>query len=230
MYKIIVNDKVVDVVRNPRFVRFLPSGHIALTDASSARGVIGSDRTVYSFTPVPSKNYTIAVLEKLYSETEFSRLQGLLNSDYEVCADESALAKAKRDIINRLSGICKNKITSGFSIVLSDGELYNFKLTTEDQLNLMSIENQLNAGAETFIYHATNQPCRSYSREDMTKIINTFKRYTLYHTTYFNIAKQYVNSLTSLEKINRFTYGTDVSEVVDDIIIKQILKNGGNLA
>jgi hypothetical protein len=94
----------------------------------------------------------------------------------------------------------------------------------------MSIEGQLNAGAETFIYHATNQPCRFFSREDMTKIISTFKRYTLYHTTYFNVAKQYINSLVDIEKANTFTYGTDVSEVVDDIVIKQILKNGGNLA
>ena len=230
MYKIIVNDKVVDLVRNPRFVRFLPNGHIALTDSSSAHGFIGPDRTVYSFKQVPGKNYTVAALSKMYSETEFSRLQSLLNSDTDVCADESALAEAKREMISRISNICKNKITTGFSITLSDGETYNFKLTTEDQLNLMSIEGQLNAGAETFIYHATNQPCKFFSREDMTKIINAFKRYILYHTTYFNVAKQYINSLVDIEKVNTFSYGNDVSEAINDIVIKQILKNGGNLA
>lgn len=229
MYKIIVNDKVVDLIRNPRFVRFLPNGNITLTDASSAHGFIGSNRTIYSFTQIPNKNYTIASIEKLYSETEFNRLQGLLNSNLEVSADETALASAKSAMITRLSNICKNKITTGFAIVLSDGKTYNFKLTTEDQLNLMSIEGQLNAGAETFIYHATNQPCKFYSKEDMLKIISAFKRYTLYHTTYFNVAKQYINSLTNIEKVNRFTYGTDVSDTVGDIVIKQILKNGGNL-
>lgn len=229
MYKIIVNDKIIGLIRNPRFVRFLPNGHTALTDSSSAHGFIGSDRVIYSFTKIPGKNYTVVSLDKITSETEFSRLQSLLNSEHEISADESALAAARRETIKRLSNICKSKITSGFSIILSDGESYNFKLTTEDQLNLMSIEGQLNTGAETFIYHATNQPCKFFSREDMTKIIATFKRYILYHTTYFNVAKQYINSLTDIEKVNRFTYGTDVSEAIEDVVIKQILKNGGNL-
>jgi hypothetical protein len=151
-----------------------------------------------------------------------------LNSGKEPSADESALAAAKRNVIKQISEICKTKITSGFSVELSDGAAYNFKLTTEDQLNLLSLENQLNSGAETFIYHATNQPCRFFSREDMTKIITIFKRYTLYHTTYFNVAKQYINSLHDIEQVNRFMYGDDVSSVVDNIVIKQILKNGGN--
>ena len=230
MYKIIQNDKVIDVVQVPRFVSFLATGHVALTDKTSAQGIVGSDgQTIYSFKPVQHKGIEVAEIKEITME-EFSRLQGLLNSNQEVSADESALAKAKRDTITRLSSICKNKITAGFSITLSDDEAYNFKLTTEDQLNLMSIEGQLNAGAETFIYHATNQPCKFFSRDDMIKIINAFKRYTLYHTTYFNVAKQYINSLTAIEKVNTFSYGTDVSEAIDDVVIKQILKNGGNLA
>jgi hypothetical protein len=64
----------------------------------------------------------------------------------------------------------------------------------------------------------------------MLKIISTFKRHTLYHTTYFNVAKQYINSLVNIEKVNTFTYGTDVSEVVKDAVIKRILKNGENLS
>jgi hypothetical protein len=229
MYKIVQNDRVVDVVRIPRFVSFLTSGHIAITGKTSAQGIVGSDnRTIYSFKPVSRGDVGACTIKEITPE-EFSRLQNLLNSGQEISADESALATAKREAIKRLSNICKNRITSGFSVILSDGETYNFKLTTEDQLNLMSIEGQLNAGAETFIYHATNQPCRFFSREDMIKIINTFKRHTLYHTTYFNTAKQYINSLVSIEKVNMFTYGTDVSDIVEDPVIKQILKNGGNL-
>jgi hypothetical protein len=228
MYKLIQNGKIVDVVKYPRFVSFLPSGHIAITDKTSAQGIVGSDnQTIYSFKP--NAKYAIVSIEETTLE-ELERLQSLLGSGQEVSADATALAEAKRETIKRLSTLCKNKITSGFSVVLSDGETYDFKLTTEDQLNLMSIEGQLNAGAETFIYHATNQPCKFFSREDMIKIINTFKRYTLYHTTYFNVAKQYINSLTDIEKVNRFTYGTDVSEIIEDVVIKQILKNGGNFS
>ena len=122
--------------------------------------------------------------------------------------------------------MCKNKITSGFSVKLSDNQEYSFKLTTEDQLNLMSIENQLNAGEKTFIYHATNQPCRTFSFEDMSIIIKAFKQHVLFHTTYFNVAKQYVNSLVNIDAVNAFTYGTDVFNVIDDKRIRQILSGG----
>ena len=229
MYKIICDNRVIDVVQRPNFFRILPNNTVAYTDKTSAHGIVGSDgRTLYGFAPVAQRLLTIVTIEDI-SIDEFNRLSSLLNSNQEVCADESALAKAKRDKIKRLSNMCKNKITAGFTIELSDGKEYGFKLTTEDQLNLMAIENQLNSGTESFIYHATNQPCRWFEKDDMVKIINAFKRFTLYHTTYFNTAKQYINSLTSLEKVNMFTYGTDVSEAATDIALKQLLKNGGNV-
>jgi hypothetical protein len=137
--------------------------------------------------------------------------------------------KAKQRAIKRISSLCKSKITDGFSVKLSDGKTYDFKLTTEDQLNLILLENQLNAGSTAFLYHATNQPCRFFSREDLTRIIAAFKRHVQYHTTYFNVAKQYINSLADLTKVNKFTYGTDVTETTDNKAIKQILKNGGSL-
>ena len=228
-YKIIQNNKVIDVVQYPRFLRFLKSG-IAITDKTSAQGIAGSDnKTLYSFKSVKGYDTVVASIEEITPE-ELGRLQKLLSSGQEPSADESALAVTKRKVIARLSDICKAKITAGFSVVLSDGKSYNFKLTAEDQLNLLSLENQLNTGAESFIYHATGQPCRFFNREDMAKIINIFRRYTLYHTTYFNVAKQYINSQVDIEKVNKFVYGDDVSEAIDDVVIKQILKNGGNLS
>jgi hypothetical protein len=225
MYKIIQDNQVIDVVRHPRFVSFLSTGHIAITDKTSAHGIVGSDtKTIYSFEL--NDIYPIVSIEEVTPE-EFERLHGLLNSGQEVVVDEALLKNVRKAAIDQISSTCKDKITSGFSVVLSDNKLYNFRLTTEDQLNLMSIESQLNAGAKTIIYHATNQPCRVFSRKDMLKIISTFKRHTLYHTTYFNVAKQYINSLVDIEKINTFIYGDDVSEATDDKTIKQILKTGG---
>ena len=229
MYKIIKDEKVIDVVKTPHFFRLLSNGNVAFTDKSSAHGIVSSDnKTLYAFAPLKQRELEIVKIEKI-TEDEFNRLKRLLNEGQSVCADESALAKAKRSVISRLSGTCNTKITSGFSVKLSDGKDYQFKLTPEDQLNLLSLENQLNSGAVSFLYHATGQPCRFFSKEDMYKIINTFRRYTLYHTTYFNMAKQYINSLTNVADVNMFTYGADVSSVTDDVVIKQILKNGSNL-
>ena len=226
MYKIIREGQVIDVVRNPNFVRFLPSGHIAFTDKSSAQGILSSDnKTVYSF------DSTTASAVKIYeiSLHEFNRLNGLLNSAQKPTASEKELIAAREAKIAELSTICKEKIVEGFSIKLGDNKTYCFRLTIEDQLNLISLESQLNSGTETFVYHATNQPCRCFSKIDMAKIIATFKRHISYHTTYFNIAKQYINSLTDIEQVTTFYYGTDVSNAAEGYIIKQILKNGGNV-
>lgn len=229
MYKIILDKKVIDVVRIPRFIRFLSSGHIALTDKSSAQGIVGSDdRTVYSFKPISKEDILVVEIEEITLE-ELNKLQGLLSSGQEPCVNEETFVTIKKEVIKRLSILCKNKITEGFSIILSDGKIYNFKLTTEDQLNLISIDGQLQAGAKTFVYHATDQPCQVFLRDDMTKIINMFKQHILYHTTYFNVAKQYINLAQDLKTVSNFVYGDDVSSIVTDTTIKQILKNGGNL-
>lgn len=225
MYKIISEDKVIDVVSQPKFVRFLQFGHIALTDKTTAQGIVGSDNsTVYSF--ISGNKYPLVSIVEIKAE-EFERLSSLLGSGQEVSADEAELVKAKRVKITALSGICKNKITAGFSLELSDGMTYGFKLTAEDQLNLIQIESQLNNGEEYFVYHATNQPCQIYGKDDMSKIIRAFRKHVLYHTTYFNAAKQYVNSLVDIEKVNLFSYGTDISESVENTVLRQIIKNGG---
>jgi hypothetical protein len=227
MLKIIQNNKVIDVVKTPSFVNFLPSGHVAFTDKSSAKGVVGSDgQTIYSF--VPSAKYAVVTSEEISAE-EFESFQKLLSSGQEPDADASVLEKAKAARIRSLSNMCKNKITSGFSVILADGNVHAFKLTVEDQLNLMMLENQLNSGVENFIYHATEEPCRIYKREDVIRIVNAFKTHTLYHTTYFNTAKQYIKSLVDIEKVNLFTYGDDVSSILTDPVLAQILKNGGNV-
>lgn len=226
MYKIIQNDKIIDVVETPKFLRFLSSGHVVITDKSSAHGIKSSDDTIiYSLSKEKSVKYPLVSIKKI-NEEEFKRLQNLLNSGSKVSSDTSALATAKQAKIASLSNICKASITKGFNVQLTNGEVQNFKLTTEDQLNLASIENQLALGGQTFIYHATNCPCQVYSYDDMLKIIRGYRTHVLYHTTYFNIAKQFIKSLTDLEQINLFSYGTDVSNFTEDSIIKQILKNG----
>jgi hypothetical protein len=227
MYKIIQNNKVIDIVQHPCFVRFLSTGHIAITDKFSATGIVGSDNeTIYSFQS--RSGYETVAIEKI-TVKEFERLQCLLDSGKDVCANEAILAKAKQNKINQLSNQCKVFVNTGFSVVLSDGKSYNFKLTAEDQLNLMSIEGQLTAGAETVIYHATNQPCRIFTRDDMLRVIKAFRQHVTYHTTYFNVAKQYINSLTDIEKINKFSYGEDASVITKDSVIKRILRNGADL-
>ena len=111
MYKIIQDNKIVDVVRIPHFVRFLASGHIAITDKSSAQGIIGSDeKTVYSFKPISKEGITVAEIKEITLE-ELNELQSLLSSGQEPCVDEPTFDRIKQEVIKRMSILCKNKIT-----------------------------------------------------------------------------------------------------------------------
>ena len=227
MYKITHEGKIIDVVRNPSFIKFLSSGHIAITDKLSAQGIVGSDsKTLYSFEPITCHDTIVVTIESI-TKDEFNRLCSLLNSEHRISVGERALVDAKESVIESLSIICKEKITSGFSVKLLDGNTYNFRLTAEDQLNLLNLENQLNAGENAFIYHATDLPCKVFSRDDMLKIICAYRKHILYHTTYFNTSKQYVNSLTDLEAVKSFTYGTDIAGTVKDLVLRKILMDGG---
>ncbi len=230
MYSIICKNIVIDVVQKPTFIKVLPSGHVSFTDRFSANGIVGSDeKTIYVFEPVNRKNAEIVTIKEI-SENEFSRLKCLLNSGEKITADSEALVIAINDVIDSLSKTCNNKIVEGFSIRLSDDKKHSFRLTAEDQLNLLNLENQLNNSSnQIFIYHETDKLCQAFSRSDMSKIIKAFRQHILYHTTYFNVAKQYVKSLVDIDKVKAFKYGTNVLRVVNDDIIKQILKTGGSV-
>lgn len=230
MYSIIYQNNIIDVLQNPTFVKVLPSGHVVFTNKSAANGIVGSDeKTIYGFEQVNRKNVKIVTIEEI-SEKEFNRLKGLLNSGKKISADSEALAAAISNMVAQLSKTCNSKITEGFIIRLSDGKKHNFRLTAEDQLNLLNLENQLNNSTQqAFIYHETGKLCKVYSRFDMTKIIKAFRQHILYHTTYFNVAKQYLNSLVDIDEVNAFIYGMNVSNAVEDSTIKQILKDGGSL-
>ena len=226
-YKIIHKSKVIDVVQNPRFLRFLVSGNVAFTDESSAQGILGSDeKTLYSFKPVKRPGVLVVLIEEISLE-EFNRLSSLLNSNQEVCANQTELIKVREETINNLSNICKNEIISGFSVLLSDNKRYSFNLTTEDQINLLNLENQLNSGETLFVYHAAGQPCKVFSREDLKKILRSYRKHLRYHTTYFNVAKHYISTSTDVDKIKSFTYGTPVTGATKDPVLRQILSTGG---
>lgn len=227
-YKVLDNKtkKIIDVLQNPKYIKFLPHGRIYNTNRQTAHGVLGRDGRIYSFTNnVDPDIITITLYE--ITEEEFTRLESLVNSGT-MEIDPVALEAAIVNKITELSNTCNERITNGFTVQLSDCTEYRFHLTTEDQLNLLQHEFQYQQGIKSFVYHAAGCPCVVFSRKDMAKILSKFKRHVLYHTTYFNTAKQYLKTLVDINKITNFTYGVDVSNHTKDAAIKRILKGGDN--
>lgn len=136
---------------------------------------------------------------------------------------EVTLEFVKSSKIAEMSAACNRVIESGIDVVLSDGKSYHFSLTTQDQLNLITLQSMVVAGETMIPYHADGELCRYYSVDDITLVMNTATAHKTYHVTYFNSLKEYVNALDSIADISAITYGGIIPEEYQSDILKQIL-------
>lgn len=113
--------------------------------------------------------------------------------------------------IAQMSTACRATIESGFDIILNDGESHHFSLSTQDQLNLMTLST-LAETQELIPYHADGEICKFYSASEIKQIVAEATQFKIYHTTYYNALKEYINGLDTVEEINAITYGVAIPE------------------
>ena len=214
MYKFIHNGNVIDVVENIKYLRYLKkSHHIVTTDASTANCVQASNnRDVYALLganlPV-NIPYKTVVIKKIGKE-EFESLKVLLNNNVTIHGDSVELHAAREQKIEELSKECSDVIQKGVTIKLSDGKFHTFELTIEDQLNIMTLQQQLYCGKDNFLYHEKGKVCKFYSKEDIRTLIKETNYHIQYNTTYFNLMKHCIYSIYDINKINSIHYGDDL--------------------
>ena len=109
-----------------------------------------------------------------------------------------------------MSRACRETIEAGFDLILR-GETYHFSLTTQDQLNLMSLS-VMTATQELIPYHADGEECVFYTAEEINQIIAEANSFKTYQTTYHNALKTYINALDTIEAIAAITYGTPIPD------------------
>ena len=117
-----------------------------------------------------------------------------------------------------MSYACRITIEQGFDLDLR-GETHHFSLTTQDQLNLMS----LSALAQTqslIPYHADGEECTFYTAEEIKQIIDAAASFKNYQLAYHNALKAYVNALETIEDIATIEYGTPIpDEYKSDVLM-----------
>lgn len=222
MYKIIHNGKVIDVVKELRYVRYLSQFKKMIpTTSVSAEAICGSDnRTFYALQgvkiPAEKKHWKVVSFIEI-PETEYTELLTQLNKNVTVYASKKELNSVREIKISKLSKQCNEMITAGINVLLNDGFYHNFRLTIEDQINLADIQREIDAGATQICYHATNDVCKLYTVEEMLQIIQCANKHKRHHTTYFNLLKHCINNMNNINEIEDIEYGVnlyslDVSE------------------
>ena len=217
MYKFIVDDLIVDVVKKLRYVRYIPElKKVVVTTRTSAQAVCGSDnKTLYALphTQIPEnkKHWKYAKIVEI-TETEYNELSKSLKIVKSVPVSY-LLSETRKKRITEMSTVCKNKIEEGFNCVLSDGTSHHFKLTIEDQLNLLDAERLVKQGSSQVLFHSTNSTARLFSSFDIEKIINAAYTHKNNQITYFNMLKQCINELSDIELLNKIEYGVVLTEL-----------------
>lgn len=142
--------------------------------------------------------------------------------------EEVTLDYLKKAKVNEMSYICNQTIINGFDVVLSDGNTYHFSLTTQDQLNLITLSSMVENGETQIPYHADDELCRFYSAEDINTIIATATQFKTYQISYFNALKMYINSLKRKKTVATVQYGMTIPDEHQSEVLKTILSvNGG---
>lgn len=162
---------------------------------------VGGDKSApncYEVTNIP-----IDIMDDIFSykyiDGQFVRKQD---------TDQLHCESAKEYKIKFLSNTCASLIESGID-VNND----HYSLTYADQINLSKLASQAAMMPQLPIfYHADGQLCRQYTPEEILYIAQYAVSWVTYHTTYFNFAKAYINSLNDFDTIKDFKYGMQLSE------------------
>lgn len=126
--------------------------------------------------------------------------------------EEVTLDYLKSAKISEMSAACNKTITGGFDIDLSDGNMYHFSLTIQDQLNLITLSSMVANGETQIPYHADNELCRFYSAEDINTIVAAATQFKTYQVSYFNALKMYITAMEKKEAVAAVEYGIDIPE------------------
>ena len=135
----------------------------------------------------------------------------------------SDLIKAARETkIKFLSDTCHQLIANGIDV----GDDH-YSLTNEDQINLSKLTTQaaLMPNAPIY-YHADGKLCRLYTPEEMLMISQIGVGWVTYHTTYFNFARAYIESLNEFSAIVAFQYGMELPQELE-AMMDEILSTTG---
>lgn len=246
-YKIIIDTNIKEVASSNDFKVYFPK-HNSLLNATEKNGeYILKNGYLYHaewmMTPHGNLNYLFAEIKEINLQ-EYNDLSEILsNQDIKEISDELleptvlltsssdiigpdiyetyTLESAREEKIKKLSKNCNQIIENGFDAELLDG-VHHFSLTTQDQLNLITLSTMVAQGLEQIPYHADGELCKFYTPSDIHLIIEGATNFKTYHTTYFNALKNYVNSLDDIHQIAEIQYGIELPEEYQSEVLKAL--------
>lgn len=249
-YKIIKNNEFIGIGTSYELRKYQQKHNILLVaDDNTAQYIQVKDKLYrddwFKLLNTNSIEYEIANISVI-SEDEYKQLleaidkgeeisipieaDNIIEANDNVIVDEEeiiTLEYLKTQKIKEMSHICNQTITNGFDITLSDGKEHHFSLTTQDQLNLITLSAMVSAGETTIPYHADGELCKHFSINDIENVIHTATIFKTYHTTYYNSLKEFIESIQDRNEVSNIYYGVTIPNEYQSEILKELLSNSG---
>ena len=124
----------------------------------------------------------------------------------EIVGEENSADVIRTAKLAEISAACNAVITAGIDLELTEGPVH-FNLSIEDQTNIANLFRVVELGGTEFPYQADGGVCRVYSADEIAQIYIAAQTLITTQTTYHNTLKEYVLSLSGLDKISAVTYG-----------------------
>lgn len=242
-YKLISGTNIVGIATSIDFRKFQKKHKLILIcDEQSAQYVQYKDILYHDnwMLPITSDLYEYESAEVIQiDEQEYNTLKVALETEDEIVIEPETPVEVTPEYVDpndvvtvdyvksvkiaEMSNTCNKVITNGFDVILSDGNSYHFSLTTQDQLNLITLSSMVASGETQIPYHADGELCRFYSAEDINTIITTATQFKTYQVSYFNALKAYVESMTDIETIGAVTYGMEIPAEHQSDVLKVLI-------
>ena len=239
-YKIIYENEVVGVVSSKNFIQYVPKADcFARCDETQGEYISYAGQLYRDAWMNPTKIQRSFLEAKIrpISKEEYDSFINAISSNQKIedlseedvivetpvivdPVEEASIEYIRSSKLKEMSYTCRTTIENGFDLELR-GELRHFSLDTQDQLNLISLSAM--AQMQEYIpYHADGEECIFYTAEEMNAIVATATAFKIYHTTYYNALKAYINSLETLEDIAAIEYGTPIPEEYQSDVLKSL--------
>ena len=241
-YKIIKDDVIVGAITSNDFMRYLPIADCFMRTTEQYGEYATYKGNFYRATwmqPIVKPVRYIQALILAIDEEEYNAYIEAFETNeiiereeeqeipaqkeqepYENPIDRMSIEFIRESKLSEMSYTCRTTIEAGFDLELR-GETHHFSLDTQDQLNLISLSGM--AQTQSLIpYHADGEACVFFTAEEINEIVETATAFKIYHTTYYNALKGYINALQTIEEISAIQYGTPIPEEYKSDVLRAL--------
>lgn len=125
---------------------------------------------------------------------------------------EPGIDQVRAIVLDNMSRACETAIMDGVTTATADGEDHHFSLTVLDQINLLSLQMQVEAGDDPVPYRADGEMSRLFTADEILSIIAAARIHKTWHMLYLDCLRNYIASMDDIQQICEVEYGMSIPD------------------